>query len=42
MKFAKFHSEFKWKPVFANILEEDSPKIFAQFADGFKDSLQRF
>ena len=42
MKFAKFHSEFKWKPVFANIQEEDSPKIFVKFADGFKYSLRRW
>ena len=41
-KFVKFPSKFKWKPVFANIREEDSPKIFAIFAYGFKYSLQRW
>ena len=41
-QFAKFHSEFKWKALSANIREEDSPKILAKFADAFKYALQRW
>ena len=41
-KIAKFHSEFEKKTLQANIREEDLPRIFAKFADGFKYALQRW
>ena len=41
-KTVKFHSEFKWKALFANIHEEDTFKLFAKYAGIFKYSLQQW